>query len=699
MSRRRRQGLSPSLFPFLAVLVCTLGTLILLLALVAQNATETAEQNARAQSRVAEAKLKAAEALPAIPRMTAKAAESMISEQRFRVEQLIAFRDKQTADLEQRRDQLTHMEDHLERLRQKLKRLSDEVDNAMGETSVPEIDDQIVAKLHASIDAERAAIEQIRSDSANKTPRVVIVPHKGPNGTDRRPVYLECDAQGVTIWPEGSRITVAQLEDSTPSANPLDAALRAVRYHTMQNYGDTTPPYPLLVVRPDGIETYGAARKAMLDWDDQFGYELVPAEVKLAFAKPDSNLKQRVEIAIREAAARQYARSAIVRRATRGSGTGGSTHRSGGRMPTLSAATLDRAGRASGFRSAADDYRAGSSQLGRSPYTRSPPPTAGSRYASQNDAYSSAGAYNGSYANMDPSASTRELADQMRNAAKEMREQQASSTGQSGLGGDSSGGEQDAENDRPWGSDQNKKAQDTTASNGMAQAASNPNEGQSREELNGESSLTAEQSGGSQSDTQTQAASPQAHSLQAPSQSGTSQQSASQHAAGSGGPNPSGTHSSALTTSQTDPHNRSTEQQQTAAVPAQVSLNATPRSDLVRRQGRDWALPPNMAGMRGNSIVRTIRVQCYSDRLVLLPPSTGGATEMFGFSDGDLDRATLELATAVRDRIDRWGASLPGGRWQPRLEVQVAPGGESRFHQLRSLMSGSGVEVTGRASP
>ena len=81
----------------------------------------------------------------------------------------------------------------------------------------------------------------------------------------------------------------------------------------MKNYGDTTPPYPLLVVRPDGIETYGAARKAMQDWDDQFGYELVPADVKLAFAQPDSNLKQHVEIAIREAAARQYARDAIVR--------------------------------------------------------------------------------------------------------------------------------------------------------------------------------------------------------------------------------------------------------------------------------------------------------------------------------------------------------------------------------------------------
>ena len=60
MSGRRRTTLAPSLFPFLAVLVCTLGTLILLLALVAQNATETAEQNARAQQRVAKAKLKAA---------------------------------------------------------------------------------------------------------------------------------------------------------------------------------------------------------------------------------------------------------------------------------------------------------------------------------------------------------------------------------------------------------------------------------------------------------------------------------------------------------------------------------------------------------------------------------------------------------------------------------------------------------------
>jgi hypothetical protein len=36
MSGRRRPGLAPNLFPFLAVLICTLGTLILMLAMVAR---------------------------------------------------------------------------------------------------------------------------------------------------------------------------------------------------------------------------------------------------------------------------------------------------------------------------------------------------------------------------------------------------------------------------------------------------------------------------------------------------------------------------------------------------------------------------------------------------------------------------------------------------------------------------------------
>ena len=66
---------------------------------------------------------------------------------------------------------------------------------------------------------------------------------------------------------------------------------------------------------------------------------------------------------------------------------------------------------------------------------------------------------------------------------------------------------------------------------------------------------------------------------------------------------------------------------------------------------------------------------------------------MFGVFDRNAQRASLELATAIRDRVEQWGASLPGGRWQPVLEVDVQPGGEVRFQQLQMILRDSGVKV------
>jgi hypothetical protein len=144
----------------------------------------------------------------------------------------------------------------------------------------------------------------------------------------------------------------------------------------------------------------------------------------------------------------------------------------------------------------------------------------------------------------------------------------------------------------------------------------------------------------------------------------------------------------------TDPGTSPPSSFDTTTPPPAVSISK--RQELVRREGTNWALPRNVATANGNAIVRTIRVQCYPDRFVLLPSRGEGRVEMFGLSDGDINRATLRLATAVRDRIERWGAALPGGRWQPRLDVEIMRHGEQRFHQLRILMSGSGVEVEGR---
>ena len=88
MSRRKR-GLSPTLFPFLAVLVCTLGTLILLLVLVSQNATANISSDKNQTSTEDES-----------TSLTQSQVRQLIREESFKLDELIAARELQTKDLE-----------------------------------------------------------------------------------------------------------------------------------------------------------------------------------------------------------------------------------------------------------------------------------------------------------------------------------------------------------------------------------------------------------------------------------------------------------------------------------------------------------------------------------------------------------------------------------------------------------------------
>lgn len=118
----------------------------------------------------------------------------------------------------------------------------------------------------------------------------------------------------------------------------------------------------------------------------------------------------------------------------------------------------------------------------------------------------------------------------------------------------------------------------------------------------------------------------------------------------------------------------------------------------VKRQGRNWALPAPSGSGPTTEMLRTIRIECHQDRFVMLAEGGRGTPLTFSFRDGDLDRASLELATAVRDRTLRWGKSLPGARWQPVLDVAVVSGAEPRFHQLMQLLDGSGLIIQARGT-
>ena len=584
MTRRNRQDLAPSLFPFLAVLVCTLGTLILLLALLAESSATAAEQKAR--EAISE---KLVEVTPDPEHPSHRQAAAMIDEAAFHIQAIESIRSKQAAVLEERRDQLTHLENHIRQLQTSLKRLSGEIENATADAPTNQIDSATIAMLRDQIAQEQLAVEQLKAEKGSQAPRVVIVPHKGPNGTTRRPIYVECTAEGLTIWPEGVKIQTDQLVDRrTRLANPLDAALRVARLHIMEVYGDTDPPYPLLVVRPHGTESYFQATTAMDDWDDQYGYEMLDSDIQLAFSASDPNLKKRMEQAIKQALDRQS-----DRRTTR--------------AVVLSASDLARNGQSLGFSQQPNHgYGAGSGD---------------------NDFAQQANRLNDIY----------------RDAAQELRSRdgQLGDAGTSGLAGenlrnqtsDPSGSEAVRQSEHP-----------ANAQSSQAKSPNNDGVRQTEPENAPHTPTDSISTGSTASDA----------SLPKSQQTATS---SSQAAAGN---------------------------------------SATATSAMVQRDGDNWALPSNVAHATGIAIVRTISMQMHADRFVV--PATRGETERVIPFRGNIDRASLELATVLRDRIERWGVALDNGRWEPRLEVAVIDNDSLPLERLKQLLRGSGIEITEKSA-
>ena len=142
-------------------------------------------------------------------------------------------------------------------------------------------------------DAARRLTDAQR-EAANKTPSYAVIPYEGTNGTHRRPIYLECRPDAIVLQPEGIQLLDQDFKGPMDTDNPLAATLAAVRaYVTHRNGYDPKrdgEPYPLLLVRPDGIIAYAVARAAIKASYTEFGYELIGADWKLRFPDPDLGL-------------------------------------------------------------------------------------------------------------------------------------------------------------------------------------------------------------------------------------------------------------------------------------------------------------------------------------------------------------------------------------------------------------------------
>jgi hypothetical protein len=298
--RFRKPVTSVSLFPFIAVLICTMGALIVLLVLVVQQA--------RVQAHTITAERKGQEQHVQQDRQKLLQDQEDLDWQREILQQQRAELNKLMAE---ERLRLSHLEEHVRRLENRLQRLqaeAEELDRLQHEDAEQGLAHrQEIENLRTQIQREQAALDAARDEAARRQRSFAIIPYRGPNGTQRRPIYIECRESEIVLQPEGIVLKPEDFSGPLGPGNPLDAALRTIREHWQRVEGEAAKgePYPLLIVRPDGALAYSMARAAMAAWDDEFGYELVSEELELAFPPADPTLGRLLAGTIQTARQRQ----------------------------------------------------------------------------------------------------------------------------------------------------------------------------------------------------------------------------------------------------------------------------------------------------------------------------------------------------------------------------------------------------------
>ena len=311
-SSSKRSMPTVELFPFLAVLVCAMGALILVLMILTRQAHT---QHAR------EAQAKMAQQRVAIigtkQTVTAK------------VQQLKKSQETVAAQLAESRLKLGHVEDHFHQLQQQLaglqKAWKDLDDFGKHDAQKRSAQEAELEHLKAEIAKVEKEVASARAAGPLRKRSFAIVPYEGPYGTHRRPIYVECCDDAIILQPEGIILPATDFLEPLGPNNTLATALRAIReywsQHSAVTPAQTGEPYPLLLVRPAGVKAYYAAREAMSGWGSEFGYELVGEDWDLKYPLADRALAEMLTQQVTVARLRQQAlRESLIAAAPQNSG-------------------------------------------------------------------------------------------------------------------------------------------------------------------------------------------------------------------------------------------------------------------------------------------------------------------------------------------------------------------------------------------
>jgi hypothetical protein len=627
-----------SLFPFIAVLLCTMGSLLVVLVATTRIARDRAKE--RAAARVAAATQEHPDDSKLRNRIDeAQAVLARIAEVRAQAEHEIQNQKLRLSHLEEQTRKLVNQVGDLKAAAAEMMTLDAEHfdDRRQAERELKRLQ-ELVTDAANEVDAGK-------KEALGKKRSYAIMPYEGPNGTNRRPIYIECRRDAVIIQPEGIRLTEKDFMPPLDAGSPLAAALRAARDELVRTApkderGKPLEPYPLILVRPDGIEAYYAVRRAVAEWDSEFGYEFVDGDWQLSFQPPDPRLAMVESQAVEHARLRRQALALAAPRAYRSGGGGG-----------YGFGRAEGEGEVASTNGEGDNYAEGSSGNTGSETGDVRPAGGSSPYdnlliGDKNDGrFAAAGGDD-----LPRGASGTRGGGNQRTSGTQSNQTTAGSTQR--------GGAASAQNPSAAGGTHDVAATSSqpnagSASEGSSSAASGNG-------VNGPS-VAASSAGGSN-------ASPSSGSATA--------------ATGGGSPVPSadGAAGANTTTANVD-----------------VSPQEVMR-DLSESRGENWAL--EVKGAASVPVRRSIRVIVRNDRFAILPEGTTQPTE--GGQAIALKETTSqhvdEIVTAVQQEVRGWGIAGRGLYWRPVLVMQVGPGGETRAVELTRLLRNSGIELRPNAS-
>lgn len=331
MSRRPASAHALEIFPFLAVLICTMGALILLLLAMTQRNRLIAISKARAAMREA-AIVRSDEPLEDQPPTAAELSKAEREERRRRRE---AEWQRQLADFIARRDRqrdvVAEHDQNLAESERKLRESNERLQKSQlrlaaletEQVELTEDEKKLLAEQEqtgARVALTQRRLERLKQQQATAPTKYALVPYDGASGSTRRPLCVECTGKGLRILPEDEFLGPEELDGFTSNYNPLLAGLKALADYWQSERtvsDDRREPYVLLLVRPSGSVSYYVARKMIAGLRVPFGYELIEEDWPLDMPKSDPEAKRLAHGAI---IATLSARSEVLRSIASASG-------------------------------------------------------------------------------------------------------------------------------------------------------------------------------------------------------------------------------------------------------------------------------------------------------------------------------------------------------------------------------------------